>query len=165
MDSGDDSWLLNTFVLRFEQHCPDLVFEEASALSEDMLNQILLSTTEMNSGVNVMDHWYDDDITHLVIPLSDITWRLNRFLDTYTYTPEETERYDFQRNAIQFDLTEVFAAYDVTPTLALLDTAFLDGQTVKFTIENSDTNHIREYTIRFDADSWRYLSITQHDAP
>ena len=156
VEDGNADWLLETFVLPLEAHGRgELQFTDASQLTADQLNRLIPAFAFMNMGSTVVDLWAEDG--QLVIPVSDARFRLERFLTGFTYAPLGTEAYDPDRNAVI--LPREAANLDESVQLTLEDAILSDANTLCLTVLRQDGVR-REYVIRFDTDSWRYLQIT-----
>lgn len=157
VEDENADWLLETFVLPLEAHGRgEIQFADASQLTADQLNRMVPAFAAMNMGVTVVDHWAEGD--RLVIPVSDVRFRLERFLTGFTYEPEGTEAYDPARNAVI--LPREAAGLDESVQLTLEDAILSDANTLCLTVLRQDGVR-REYVIRFDTDSWRYLQIRE----
>ena len=157
VEDEDADWLLETFVRPLEEHGRgEIQFADASQLTADQLNRLVPAFAAMNMGVTVVDHWAEDG--QLVIPVSDVRFRLERFLTGFTYEPEGTEAYDPARNAVI--LPREAADLDESVQLTLEDAVLSDANTLCLTVSRQDGVR-REYVIRFDTDSWRYLQIRE----
>ena len=116
----------------------------------------------MNTGISPLTRWREDGGAY-VIPADEAVWRLNRFLDTVLYDPSETAAYDADRNALVY---ETQAISDALPVLRLELLEMSDERTLLLYV-SEDENGLdpearpttREFVLRFDEDSWRYLSI------
>ncbi len=161
---GDDQWLLRTFV--------DPVynmdsFASAAELTSDQLNQMLLLTRGMNAGMMPDGLWSEEveGARFFVVPVTEASWRLSRILEGYTYTPEETGAYDAQMGALVFD-PMLLSAESPFPVLELDRVEIVEDRIVKLTVNyyfdketEGEPYLVRTFTIRFDEDAWRYLSI------
>lgn len=71
--------------------------------------------------------------------------------------------YDPDQEAIIYDVASYgpdWAWPDVRPDWSLESAAYDEAeQTCTLTIRNINTKKYRSYTLRFDGDSWRYISI------
>lgn len=161
---GDDHWLLEIFVMPVYNMDS---FADASELTGDQLNQMLMLTRSMNTGIapdNLWTEMTEDGGVRYVIPVTEAVWRLSRILEGYLYTPEETEAYDAQQGALVFDPTQL---NDESNGLSLkLEGTNLEYNVIELTVgyyfdeKAQETPYlIRTFTIRFDEDAWRYLSI------
>ena len=151
-------WLADTFVLPIERQ-GGVQFREAAELSSEELHTMFLASVSMNTGVTVCDYWYDDKDTYIV-PVSDVKWRLARFLDEgYAYKPEETTHYDRELDALVFDIEELSWKQE---TVTVRAAELLDENVLWMLISLPDQKGVtKEYCIRFDEDSWRYEYINE----
>lgn len=153
----DHSFLLEHFIRSFERrpdHVPE--YSNSSELSAEELEDLFIASWSFNTGVTVETNWIEGIGVAFVAP-EDVQWRLDRFLDAYAYDFENSERYDRSKDAVLFVISEIDAGVVDSPQIALLSAEVVGECTVALTVRSSVD---RRYVIRFDADSWRYLSIT-----
>ena len=148
-------WLTDNFVKHIER-MGGVEFTEAVELSTEELNTMLWASANMNTGVTVHDYWRDEETQTYVIPMTDVHWRLHRFLDGYKYVPSETEYYDLQRNALVYPFDHV--SYEPME-LELRSAAILDEDHLILVVYVPEQEAAKEYLIRFDEDSWRYERV------
>ena len=147
-------WLTDTFVLPIER-MGDVEFTEAAELSAEELNVMFWASTAMNTGVSVADYWKDDAGSY-VIPITDVQWRLHRFLDAYRYEPSGTQYYDLERNALVYPVEQI--TYELME-IELRSVSVIDETHLLLVAELPEKGIVREYRIRMDEDSWRYEAI------
>ena len=159
LEEENYQWLTATFVLPIEA-TGGVTFTQPSELSSEELNRIFCASTVMNTGVTVRDYWFDETGSY-VVPVSQVGWRLERFLDPgYTYEPEQTEHYDETLDALVLSSYEV-ATWEI-PEVAVFDGRMLDETRVLLLAETAEEQRTsKEYIIRFDDDSWRYETIRE----
>lgn len=146
-------WLTDTFALPIEQQ-GGVEFTDPKELSAAELETMFWASTCMNTGVTVADLWFDGE--NYCVPMEDLRWRLDRVLDEgYVYDPVESSWYDLQLDALVYPYAKV--KYDYRE-LTLLDAVIADDIHLVMRIELPE-GIVREYTIRFDEDAWRYESI------
>ena len=155
VEEEDQRWLTDTFVQSIER-MGGVEFTEAAELSTEELNAMLWASTGMNTGVTVEDYWRDEETQQYVIPMTDVHWRLHRFLDGYKYTPSETEYYDLQGNALVYPFN--YITYEPVE-LEVRSAAIVDEDHLLLVIHVPEQDAVKEYLIRFDEDSWRYERI------
>ena len=150
-------WLAETFVQPIEM-AGGVDFTDSSELSSEELNTVFYAGTAMNTGVAVANMWIDDKTEEYVVPIDDIKWRLDRFLDSgYVYEPEETAFYDEARHALACPVAKV--KYDRVDMVVHAAEIF-DENKLYLLISLPDQQGLtKEYIIRFDGDSWRYETI------
>lgn len=148
-------WLADTFVLPIE--CSGGVqFADPSELSSDELNIMFAASTVMNTGVVVADQWFNEEGVY-VVPVSDVIWRLNRFLDVgFVYEPEQTAFYDEARQALI--CPQELISYEYLQ-ITVRQAELLEGNRLHLLISLPDDEAVKEYIIRFDTTSWRYESV------
>lgn len=165
LEADDGDWIVETLVEPLYEMDD---FNSPSGLTGEQLNEILLRTSGMNTGVNASNIWLDDTGVY-VIPADEARWRLRRFLDadSYTYVPEKTAAYLKAREALEF---EYLLDTSIHSGMLYLDQAeILDGDTLLLQVSSYEAGtspasgaeplSTREFVLRFDEDSWRYLSI------
>ena len=152
-------WLADTFVQPLEI-AGGVQFTDVTELSSEELNTIFLASTAMNTGVVVFDQWIDEKEGTYVVPISDVRWRLSRFLDEgYVYEPEKTGFYDEVRDAMVCP-TEMVVYNKLNITVHAAE--ILDENRLFLLISLPDQKGVtKEYIIRFDDDSWRYETINE----
>ena len=159
LEEDDGDWIVSTFVGALWEMDD---FSDPSELTGEQLNRFLWYTCDMNTGISPLTRWREDGEAY-VIPADEAVWRLNRFLDTVAYDPSETAAYDADRNALVY---ETQALSDALPALRLELLEMSDERTLLLYV-SEDENGLdpearpttREFVLRFDEDSWRYLSI------
>ena len=157
IEKDDMKWLADTFVQPIEV-AGGVDFSEISELSSEELNTMFLASTVMNTGTVVSDQWMNEKEGTYVVPISDVRWRLDRFLDAgYVYEPEKTDFYDDARRAMVCPIEKV--VYD-TLNITVHAAEILDENRLFLLISLPDQKGVtKEYIIRFDDDSWRYETI------
>lgn len=185
-DGGVNTYDLQAIFINRIENLGELEFETTSQLSTDELTILFLGTTNAGcaEGDDTWFSWaekernseeYEDQV---VIPVSDIRWRLDRFLDQgYVYDPAQlgTDEnlkheeifnhltYDAGLDALIYDISTYDEGWfwpDVWVNWSLTDAAYdPEAQTCTFVIQNTTTKNYREYVLRFDVDSWRYICI------
>ena len=157
LKKDDLRWLGNLFAYGIET-CGDVEFTSPEELSTDELHVLFAASTVMNTGVSVAELWFNDKGEY-VIPVSEIRWRLDRFLDEYDYDPAGTKEYDPERDAVVYFLDP--SAYEPAEVI-VREAKLLDGNRLWMKISRPDRAGLtKEYVIRFDDDSWRYESISR----
>ena len=156
IEEENNLWLTDTFVQPIER-MGGVEFTEAAELATEELNTMLWASTGMNTGVVVEDYWRDEETQQFVIPMTDVHWRLHRFLDGYKYIPSETEYYDLDRNALVYPFD--YVTYEPVE-ITMRSAAILDETHLLLVVYVSEQEAVKEYLIRFDEDSWRYERIT-----
>ena len=157
VNKGNFDWLAETFAQPIET-AGGVDFMDSSELSSEELNTMFFAGTVMNTGVVVANMWIDDTAGEYVVPISDVRWRLDRFLDEgYVYEPEKTELYDEDRHALV--CPEAKVKYDRVDMIVHA-AEILDENKLFLLISLPDQKGVtKEYVIRFDDDSWRYETI------
>ena len=164
LDRVDSQWILDTFALpmeRLDKKLPD--YTDTAALTADQLEQLFRATIYMNTGTAVSDVWMTAD-NHLLVPQEDFRWRLNRFLEGYTYDPAESDSTVNDGEALLLDMQRYYDTLQEPLYLQLLEAEIQENVLTLYLCRYEDeamTKPLsqRVYTIRFDEDSWRYLSI------
>lgn len=164
MDRVDSQWILDTFALpmeRLEKKLPD--FTDVSALTAPQLEQLFRATIYMNTGTAVSDVWMTAD-NRLLVPQEDFRWRLDRFLDGYTYDPADSADLVNDGEALLLDMQSYYDTLQEQLYLQLLEVEIQENVLTLYLCRYEDEAMTkpmsqRVYTIRFDEDSWRYLSI------
>ena len=157
VNKGNYEWLAETFVQPIET-AGGVDFMDSSELTFEELNTMFFASTVMNTGVVVADMWIDDKTGEYVVPISDVHWRLYRFLDGgYDYKPEETELYDEVRDALVCPVAKVkYDRVDITVHAAEV----IEENKLFLLISLPEQKGVtKEYIIRFDGGSWRYETI------
>ncbi len=157
MEEDDMKWLADTFVQPIET-AGGVDFTDSAELSSEELNTMFLASTVMNTGTVVSDRWMDESEGAYVVPISDVRWRLDRFLDEgYVYEPEKTGFYDEARAAMVCpEEMIVYDRLDITVHAAEV----IEGNKLFLLISLPEQKGVaKEYIIRFDDDSWRYELI------
>ncbi len=161
IDRGDDQWILDTFVVPVEMFGP-IRFSDSAFLEADQLVRLFLASTHLNTGTQVKawqmrDHGWS-------IPFEDLEWRLSRFLDDFTFDPNQLREY--QLGTQDGEPVHVFVWQDDTEPQPIdglyLKYAGLEDDLLYLRVGLPETDDLYDevgYMIRFDADSWRYLSI------
>ena len=94
----------------------------------------------------------------LVVHPNDVQQRLSRFLDTFTYDATETEAYDPAAGMLKFTVEEQNQqAYGL-----YLKRASVEDNRVWLWVGLPETDDLYDeklYELRFDEDSWRYMTI------
>lgn len=161
IEEDDMKWLADTFVQPIET-AGGVDFMDSAELSSEELNTMFLASTVMNTGTVVSARWMDEAEGTYVVPISDVRWRLDRFLDEgYVYEPQTTEFYDADRHAMVCPVSKVkFDLMDITVHAA----EELDENRLFLLISLPEQKGVaKEYIIRFDEDSWRYETIHEID--
>lgn len=159
VDKGNYEWLAETFVQPIET-AGGVDFMDSSELTSEELNTMFFASTVMNTGVVLADMWIDDKTGEYVVPISDVHWRLYRFLDGgYDYVPEETELYDEVRDALVCPVAKVkYDRVDITVHAAEV----IEENKLFLLISLPEQKGVtKEYIIRFDGGSWRYETINE----
>lgn len=157
LKKDDLRWLGNLFALAIET-CGDVEFTTPEELSADELHILFAASTVMNTGVSVDELWFNDKGEY-VVPVSEVRWRLDRFLDEYNYDPAGTKEYDPERDAIVYFLDP--SAHEAAEVI-VKEAKILEGNRLWMKISRPDRAGLtKEYVIRFDNDSWRYESISR----
>lgn len=150
--SGDDLWLLSTFITPLESR--NITLADAYTDNSEVLNALFLASLSMNSGTDLSQLWMQEDGSILVCP-ADIERRLAKFLDDFTYAPAETAAWDAASGMLRFSAEDL---YPEAPVLTL-EQVSADGNLVSLQVRRSDGSQ-RLYRLRFDSDSWRYLEVS-----
>lgn len=153
INKANDTWLTDTFVLPIERQ-GSVEFTDPSELSAWELETMFWASTAMNTGVVVADIWFCDKDYR--VPVEDLLWRLERVLDAgFVYESTQSNWYDAKLDALVYPLTKV--KYDHME-LKLQDAEITDENHLVLTAALPD-GALRQYTIRFGEDAWRYESI------
>lgn len=155
IDQGDDEWIIRTFVQPIQAQEIYLLYEIGCEDSEN-LNRLFLASLYLNTGTAIDIAWADGD--GLLVHPRDVEQRLEKFLDGFTYDPTETEAYNPKTGMLQFTSEE---RYRYAEGL-YLKFAGLEDDLLYLRVGLPETDDLYDevgYKIRFDADSWRYLSI------
>ncbi len=139
IEEENAGFLLETFVWPWEAYEVGTMAD--GALEQEQLDKLFLASLQMNTGTTAGDQWRTEDGT-LVVPRAAVVWRLERFLDA--------PRYDKHKKQAVFRADE---QYREAPELTL-EAAVLEENVLRLTVNGG-----RVYTIRLDADSWRYLEV------
>lgn len=159
MEEDNMKWLTDNFVQPIEV-AGGVDFSDVSELSSEELNTIFLASTAMNTGTVVADQWLNEAEGTYVVPVSDVRWRLDRFLDEgYVYEPQKTGFYDEARDAMVCPMEMI--VYD-SMNITVHAAEVLDENRLFLLISLPDQKGVtKEYIIRFDEDSWRYETINE----
>lgn len=159
MEEDNMKWLTDNFVQPIEV-AGGVDFSDVSELSSEELNTMFLASTAMNTGTVVADQWLNEAEGTYVVPVSDVRWRLDRFLDEgYVYEPQKTGFYDEARDAMVCPMEMI--VYD-SMNITVHAAEVLDGNRLFLLISLPDQKGVtKEYIIRFDDDSWRYEIINE----
>lgn len=157
IDAGDDEWIIRTFVQPVEAQNVRILNGKSEEPEE--LNRMFLASLYLNTGTAIDTAWADGD--GLLVHPRDVEQRLEKFLDDFTYDPTETEAYNPDTGMLHFTSEE---RYRYAEGLYLKG-ASVDGDRVWLRVglpevpNDSDDYEEIKIEFRFDADSWRYLSI------
>ena len=156
IDNGETQWILDTFVKPVEAQVVDLL-EGGAVADSETLNGLFLASLELNTGTVVDWPWLGAD-EMLVVHPNDVQQRLSRFLDTFTYDATETEAYDPAAGMLKFTVEEQNQqAYGL-----YLKRASVEDNRVWLWVGLPETDDLYDeklYELRFDEDSWRYMTI------
>ena len=159
IEEDDMKWLADTFVQPIEV-AGGVDFSDMSELSSEELNTMFLASTVMNTGTVVSDQWKDEMEGTYVVPISDVRWRLDRFLDAgYVYEPEQTGFYDKARDAMVCPAEMI--VYDKVDITVHAAEVIEENKLFLLISLPEQKGATKEYIIRFDEDSWRYETINE----
>lgn len=156
IEEKDEIWLVNNFV-RPVENAGEVDFANVAELSAQELHAMLWAGTTMNTGVVMSAYWKNEE-EHYVIPISEVRWRLDRFLDGYIYDPTQTGNYDADLDALVYDSDPL--SYDTIP-IEVQQAQIREENHLYLQISLPEKAIQKEYLIRFDEDSWRYEMIRQ----